>query len=917
MLCPSCSTSNPDSSRFCSSCGAELIAAVGPTRASDATRLPRPTPASSPHTPSSGWLTSSASIDHGQLAPGSLVDQRYRIVGLVGRGGMGEVYRADDLRLGQPVALKLLPAGLAEDSARLTQFHTEVRTARQVSHPNVCRVYDIGEVDGRVYLSMEYVDGEDLSSLLRRIGRLPEDKALELARQICAGLAAAHERGVVHRDLKPANIMIDGAGNARIMDFSLAAVGEVADVRAGTPAYMAPEQLEGREVTARSDIYALGLVLYELMTGRRVFDAKSLADLVAQHQSGSITPPTEIVASLDRTIERAILRCLEADPARRPASALMVSAALPGGDPLAAALAAGETPSPEMVAAAGTDAATVSPVAGFLWIAMTAALVLAAGWIGDQVLLLARMPGTKPAPVLLDRAEEIRAAAGYTEPVGDYAFGFTYDLRYLEWAAAHGAGAGRWAGLTSGRPAPIRFWYRTSSNALLPANPLASPGLGDPPLNETGMTRLQLDTTGRLVLFEAQPPQVEAAAPGAVAPTDWTKLFNAAALDSASFKDTAPSWTPPTFADERRAWTGRLPGTEVDVRIEAAAYRGRPVFFDIIGPWTPALRDTSTAGRSATSNSSLAGVILVFILLVIASVLARANLRSGRADRRGAFRLACFAFILRMAAWVLSPHVQSLRNEQLRLFVGTGLALFLGGTMYVIYLALEPHVRRSWPTMLIGWSRVLSGRIRDAIVGRDILIGTAAGAALGVLTFALTPAMRLTGQPDPLPAFSELDLLSKTWFHLRLVILCADNGLQQGLIQVLMIALLRELVARVLRQLRASRLATDPIVMVVAIALFTALSVADAPASARLSSAIFAAVTIVLNILVILRIGLLAASAMFFVELVIERVPLTLDPARIYAAGSWITMAGVVGLAAAGLWMARAGEPLFGRRAES
>jgi serine/threonine protein kinase len=310
---------------------------------------------SSSNATSSGWLSSSGSIDHGRFAPGTTLDARYRVIGLLGRGGMGEVYRADDLRLGQQVALKLLPESLSHDAVRLAQFHNEVRTARQVSHPNVCRVYDIGELhppgSGQpvLFITMEYVDGEDLSSLIRRIGRLPEDKALEIARQLCAGLAAAHERGVLHRDLKPANVMLDGSGRVRIMDFSLAAVGAVTDIRAGTPAYMAPEQLDGREVSVRSDIYALGLVLYELFTGRRAFQAKTLAELVELHASGTITAPTEIVKALDESTERAIMRCLDPEPSRRPSSALAVAASLPGGDPLAAALAAGETPSPEMI----------------------------------------------------------------------------------------------------------------------------------------------------------------------------------------------------------------------------------------------------------------------------------------------------------------------------------------------------------------------------------------------------------------------------------------------------------------------------------------------------------------------------------------------------------------------------------------
>jgi serine/threonine protein kinase len=167
-------------------------------------------------------------MDEGRFPPGTLLAQRYRVVSLLGRGGMGEVYRANDLLLAQTVALKFLPAQWTPHEETLARFRNEVRVARQISHPNVCRVYDIGEAEGCTYLSMEYVDGEDLASLLRRIGRLPQDKALEIARQLCAGLAAAHDKGVLHRDLKPGNIMLDGQGQLRITDFGLAGVaGEV------------------------------------------------------------------------------------------------------------------------------------------------------------------------------------------------------------------------------------------------------------------------------------------------------------------------------------------------------------------------------------------------------------------------------------------------------------------------------------------------------------------------------------------------------------------------------------------------------------------------------------------------------------------------------------------------------------------
>jgi len=181
------------------------------------------------------------------FAPGTVVADRYRVVSLLGRGGMGEVYGADDLKLGQRVALKFLPSDRGKSSSWREQFYAEVRMARQVSHPNVCRVYDVGESDGRHFLSMEFVDGEDLASLLRRIGRLPDDKAIEIAQQLCSGLAAAHRSGVLHRDLKPSNVMIDGKGRARITDFGLAIAASEADQSkpAGTPGYLAPELFNG------------------------------------------------------------------------------------------------------------------------------------------------------------------------------------------------------------------------------------------------------------------------------------------------------------------------------------------------------------------------------------------------------------------------------------------------------------------------------------------------------------------------------------------------------------------------------------------------------------------------------------------------------------------------------------------------
>src|SRR4051812_12544531 len=277
MVCAVCGSDNKSGAVACDACGASPEALTVAAFSAE----PLPSAQGPPHS-----ATAASGIDHGAFTPGTLLGTRYRIVGLLGRGGMGEVYRADDLTLGQPVALKFLRGDEPTLAARLRD---ETRTARQVSHPNVCRVHDVAEWNGRPFVSMEYVDGEDLSSLLRRIGRLPSDKAIEIVRQVCAGLGAAHDRGVLHRDLKPANVMLDGRGKVRITDFGLASfadddrAGEVA----GTPAYMAPEQITGGRLSPQTDVYAVGLLLFELLTGSPADRSTTVAE--RRGQSAAVT----------------------------------------------------------------------------------------------------------------------------------------------------------------------------------------------------------------------------------------------------------------------------------------------------------------------------------------------------------------------------------------------------------------------------------------------------------------------------------------------------------------------------------------------------------------------------------------------------------------------------------------------------
>ena len=267
-----------------------------------------------------------------RFSPGEIIAaERYKILGPLGGGGTGEVYKAHDQIMDQDVALKFLALGQTGGDPARSRFVSEVAMAREVAHPNVVKVYDIGQLaDGEVFISMEFIDGENLASLLQRAGRLSSEKTVQIARELFAGLGAAHAHGVLHRDLKPSNIVIDGDGHAHIADFGIAAfvptaAGEIP--LAGTPAFMAPGLFHHKQPSKQSDLYALGLVLYEVVTGKEPFGGVPADGLQA---AAELIPPSLLCPEIEPALERAILQCLENDPTRRPASAEAVAALLPG-----------------------------------------------------------------------------------------------------------------------------------------------------------------------------------------------------------------------------------------------------------------------------------------------------------------------------------------------------------------------------------------------------------------------------------------------------------------------------------------------------------------------------------------------------------------------------------------------------------
>ena len=361
-------------------------------------------------------------MPHLSSAALAALSQRYELLGEAGHGSMGNVYKARDRETGEVVALKLLKAEIASDQAMMDRFKNELLFARKITHKNVCRVHEFNRLGGIAYTSMEFVEGESLRSVLNRFGHLPVRKASALALQICSGLKEAHAQGIVHRDLKPENIMIDGNGNVKIMDFGIArsmeAVTRMTGSMVGTPAYMAPEQVGGKPVDYRTDVYSLGLILYEMFTGAAAFRADNAVAVALKQMREAPVPPHEIDPQIPVGIERTILKCLEKEPAKRFQSIEELESAVraeAAGRPTAtaapAAVSAARSTNPTQptvrlssqdLRAAPTGRKGISPIVWVLLAALVAFVVLAAGRSAqikrqaEALLPPARLPAPKP-----------------------------------------------------------------------------------------------------------------------------------------------------------------------------------------------------------------------------------------------------------------------------------------------------------------------------------------------------------------------------------------------------------------------------------------------------------------------------------------------------------------------------------------
>ena len=302
MKCPKCQFDNPSDSNYCKECGTKLLA-VGEISVTKTLETPRE-----------------------ELTTGATFAGRYQIIEELGKGGMGRVYKVHDARIKEKIALKLIKPEISQDKKTIERFNNELKLARKIRQKNICQMFDLGEEKGTHFITMEFVPGQDLKGLIRQSGQLAVGTTINIAKQICAGLAEAHRLGVVHRDLKPSNIMIDKEGNVRIMDFGIARSLEAkgitgAGVMIGTPEYMSPEQVEGKETDQRSDIYSLGAILYEMVTGRVPFEGDTPFTIGMKHKGEMPQNPKELNTQISDELSQLILRCMEKEKENRYQSA--------------------------------------------------------------------------------------------------------------------------------------------------------------------------------------------------------------------------------------------------------------------------------------------------------------------------------------------------------------------------------------------------------------------------------------------------------------------------------------------------------------------------------------------------------------------------------------------------------------------
>jgi serine/threonine-protein kinase len=647
-------------------------------------------------------------------------------------------------------------------------------------------------------------------------------------------------------------------------------------------------------------------VLFEVFTGKPAFQADTPAELARLREDSTPSAPSNIVADLDPAVERVILQCLEKEPRERPRSALAVSAALPGGDPLAAALAAGETPSPEMVAAAG-ESGRLHPRVAITWLAALLLGLVVAALLADEATVVGNAGLSKKPDALEEDAREIIQQFGYDSLSKDSAYGFQYDADYLWSLRREGGPSSRGETAKCGELPGMHFWYRQSPDYLVPVARYAWVVSGDdPPPVLPGMAGVRLNPKGHLIEFHAVPGEGDQQTQP-LEGAGWERLFRRAGLDLGQFTEVTDGPMGPTSAlgDRRVAWkeTDLKGNNKIDV--EAASYRGRPVYFRVVEACPKPERmplGIPPSDRQPIRVEEIRAFewTSLLIVLVAAALLARRSLRLGRSDRKGALRLGLFILSINLLTCLFeASHVPHFFGE---------LALVCSGLLYVVfyavyfglmYLAFEPYIRRFWPTLLISWNRLLTGRFRDPAVGRDLLVGAAVGVWFWpVLEFLTVLAPDWLGPVQPFWRTLPSTLLGGR--HLLAVSVFCLTSVGVSLLFLLTLLLLRLL-------LRKWWLWAPAFV-------FFGMFVHILADVASLARWLMAAALMTSLLLLYIRLGLVAAIASFFASYMLTDFPITADWDAWYWGSSLYALTVVAAIGVCGFYTSTTGRPLFGDR---
>jgi serine/threonine-protein kinase len=546
-----------------------------------------------------------------------------------------------------------------------------------------------------------------------------------------------------------------------------------------------------------------------------------------------------------------------------------------------------------MVAAAGSDVAW-SPARAIGVAVLIPAVFALLLVFHPKAALFQQIPWDKPPEVLADQARGLLKRLGYEDPSHDRRMGLAHDRRFLQFVEQDDLAPGRWERAGRGRPSPVYFWYRESPGRFRPLDAGSPVTQTDPPLLP-GMARVKLDPRGYLRELTVQP--AERGSPSSQREPDWSILLAEAGLDPAELSRVPPEGVPPLPVESRVAFEGRFPGPPAyPLRVEAGAYGGRVVDFRILGPWSAPRSRPRRADAVALLGSAVN--LLLFPALIVGVLLARRNWRLGRGDRRGAWRVAAFAFGCLLVGWILRrSQLMSLSTAGGLMDAGLANALYVAVHLWVFYLALEPYVRRRWPRALLAWSRVLAGRVRDPLVGRDLLAGTLlANMAFGCLVVGRT-LTEWMGHPSSRPLELKLDTLLGPSRVAAQAFTFLGLAMLMGLLLLLMLVVLRA----VLRSQRAA---------VVAFWLFWTVlpSMASAQGDTWLMEIPVWAVFGGLLTLLVVRFGLLATTVLFFLGGL--SVPITTAMGQWYGQPTLFAWALELGLAGFGLYACLAGRGL-------